>query len=508
MTRIPVRRALISVSDKGDLVPFVRGLIESGVEIVSSGGTARMLEDAGLDVTRVAAVTGSPEILGGRVKTLHPFIHGGILADPSNPEHRSDLGRHGIHPFQLVVVNLYPFEATVALDGVTTGEAIENIDIGGPAMIRAAAKNHAHVGVVTSSDQYNEVLTAVEQGGLDGELRKELARTAFYRTASYDAAILRWLEPDQLPDRLVLPLERRQVLRYGENPHQTAGSYQQFGEDGWWTAAVQLQGKEMSFNNYVDTEAAWRLVWEFEGPAAVVVKHTNASGVAVADSLVEAFEAAWECDPLSAFGSVVALNRLLDAPTAEAMAELFIEVVIAPEVTPAAAGELAGKKNLRVLWAPAPHPGGVDMRRLDGGFVAQARDRMVEGREDWQVMTSRGPTNEEWSDLELAWIVAAHTKSNAVVIVRDGAAIGVGAGDQSRVGAAERAVLRAGDLAAGAVAAGDAFFPFRDGIDMLTEAGVTAIIEPGGSKRDEEVIIAAEQAGIALVFTGRRHFRH
>ncbi len=508
MTRIPIRRALISVSDKGDLVPFVRGLIESGVEIVSSGGTARILEDAGLDVTSVAAVTGSPEILGGRVKTLHPSIHGGILADPSKPEHRTDLGRHGIHPFQLVVVNLYPFEATVALDDVTTGEAIENIDIGGPAMIRAAAKNHAHVGVVTSPDQYAEILTAVEHGGLDDELRKELARTAFYRTARYDAAILRWLEPDQLPSRLILPLERRRVLRYGENPHQTAGAYEQSGEDGWWTSAVQLQGKEMSFNNYVDTEAAWRLVWEFEGPAAVVVKHTNASGVAVSDSLVEAFEAAWECDPLSAFGSVVALNRPLDAPTAEAMAELFIEVVIAPEVTPAAAGELAGKKNLRVLRAPAPHPGGIDMRRLDGGFVAQARDRMVEGREDWQVMTSRGPTTEEWSDLELAWIVAAHTKSNAVVIVRDGAAIGVGAGDQSRVGAAQRAVLRAGDLAAGAVAASDAFFPFRDGIDMLAEAGVTAIVEPGGSKRDEEVIVAAEQAGIALVFTRRRHFRH
>jgi len=508
VTRIPVSRALISVSDKSDLVPFARSLMAAGVEIVSSGGTAGVLEDAGLDITRVTEITGSPEILGGRVKTLHPTIHGGILADPSNPEHRTDLVDQGIEPFQLVVVNLYPFEATVALDDVTTGDAVENIDIGGPAMIRAAAKNHAHVGVVTAPDQYDEVLAAVAQGGLDDELRKELARAAFYRTARYDAAILRWLEPDELPARLVLPLERRRVLRYGENPHQAAAAYGQAGEDGWWSSADQLQGKEMSFNNYVDTEAAWRLVWEFETPAAVVVKHTNASGVAVAGSLVEAFEAAWECDPLSAFGSVVALNRSLDAPTAEAMAELFIEVVIAPEVTPAAAAAVAAKKNLRLLLAPVPHPGGVDLRRLDGGFAAQGRDRIVEGPEDWQVMTSRAPTADEWSDLELAWIVAAHTKSNAVVIVRDGAAIGVGAGDQSRVGAAQRAVLRAGDLAIGAVAASDAFFPFRDGIDLLTEAGVTAIAEPGGSKRDEEVIVAAEQAGIALVFTGRRHFRH
>lgn len=508
MTRIPIRRALISVSDKSELIPFARSLAAAGVEIVSSGGTARVLEDAGLDIVRVADVTGSPEILGGRVKTLHPSIHGGILADPSNPEHHTDLARHRIDLFQLVVVNLYPFEATVAVDDVTTGEAIENIDIGGPAMIRAAAKNHAHVGVVTSPDQYDLVLASVEQGGLDDELREELAKAAFYRTARYDAAILRWLEPDELPARLVLPLERQRILRYGENPHQTAAAYRQAGEEGWWTSAVQSQGQEMSFNNYVDTEAAWRLVWEFETPAAVVVKHTNASGMAAADSLVEAFEAAWECDPLSAFGSVVALNRPLDAPTAEAMAELFIEVVIAPEITPAASAALAAKKNLRVLQAPAPHPGGVDLRRLDGGFVAQARDGIVEGRGDWQVMTSRVPTADEWSDLELAWIVAAHTKSNAVVIVRDGAAIGVGAGDQSRVGAAERAVLRAGRRVVGAVAASDAFFPFRDGIDMLTEAGVTAIVEPGGSKRDEEVIVAAEQAGITLVFTRRRHFKH
>lgn len=508
MTRVPISRALISVSDKTGLIPLARSLVAAGTEIVSSGGTARALQEAGVEVTGVADVTGSPEILGGRVKTLHPKIHGGILADPSQKDHREDLERHGLIPFQLVVVNLYPFEATVALDDVTDRQAIENIDIGGPAMIRAAAKNHAHVGVVTSPDQYDEVIAAVEEGGLDDELRRELARAAFYRTAAYDAAILRWLEPDELPARLVLPLERRQILRYGENPHQTAAAYRQAGEDGWWTSAVQLQGKEMSFNNYVDTEAAWRLAWEFGEPAAVVVKHTNASGVAVADSLVEAFGAAWECDPLSAFGSVVSLNRPLDAPTAEAIGEVFIEVVIAPEVTPVAVEALAGKKNLRVLQAPAPHPGGIDLRRLDGGFLAQTRDGIGEGPDDWQVMTSRRPTAAEWSDLELAWVVAAHTKSNAVIIARDGAAVGVGAGDQSRVGAAERAVVRAGDRAVGAAAASDAFFPFRDGIDTLADAGVRAVVEPGGSKRDEEVIVAAEQHGIALVFTGRRHFRH
>jgi phosphoribosylaminoimidazolecarboxamide formyltransferase/IMP cyclohydrolase len=508
VTRLPIRRALISVSDKTGLIPLASTLVAAGAEIVSSGGTADALAEAGVEVTRVADVTGSPEILGGQVKTLHPAIHGGILADPSDAGHRADLQRHGLEPFQLVVVNLYPFEATVALDDVTDHQAIENIDIGGPAMIRAAAKNHAHVGVVTSPDQYGGVGEAVEKGGLDDELRKELARAAFYRTAAYDAAILRWLETDELPARLVVPLERGAVLRYGENPHQSAATYRQAGEEGWWTSAVQLQGKEMSFNNYVDTEAAWRLVWEFEEPAAVVVKHTNPSGVAVADSLVEAFGTAWECDPLSAFGSVVSLNRPLDGPTAEALAEVFVEVVIAPEVTHQAADALVGKKNLRVLQAPALRPGGIDLRRLDGGFLVQTRDGIDDGSDDWQVKTSRPPTEAEWSDLELAWAVAAHTKSNAVVIARDGAALGVGAGDQSRVGAAERAVARAGDRAVGSVAASDAFFPFRDGIDLLAGAGVRAVAEPGGSQRDEEVIVAAEQHGIALVFTGRRHFRH
>jgi phosphoribosylaminoimidazolecarboxamide formyltransferase/IMP cyclohydrolase len=495
------------VSDKTGLVELASGLATAGAEIVSSGGTAQALEQAGLTVTRVSEVTGSPEILGGRVKTLHPSIYGGILADLSDATHRAELEQHDLEAFQLVVINLYPFEATVALDDVTERQAIEQIDIGGPALIRAAAKNHAHVGVVTSIDQYEDVMSAVEQGGLDDDLRRELARRAFFRTATYDAAILGWLEPHEIPSRLVVPLERQAVLRYGENPHQEAAAYRERG-GGWWTEADQLQGKGMSFNNYVDAEAAWRLVWEFNQPTSVVVKHTNPSGVACGEALVDAFEGAWECDPLSAFGSVVALNRPLDGPTAEAIAGVFVEVVVAPEVEEAATEILGRKKNLRVLQAPPPHPGGLDLRRLDGGFVVQTRDRISEENGDWEVMTSRRPTDDEWSDLWFAWTVAAHTKSNAVVIARARTAFGVGAGDQSRVGAAQRAVLRAGDRALGAVAASDAFFPFRDGIDMLAEAGVKAIVEPGGSVRDEEAIVAAEQHGLALVFTGRRHFRH
>jgi phosphoribosylaminoimidazolecarboxamide formyltransferase/IMP cyclohydrolase len=441
------------------------------------------------------------------VKTLHPSIHGGILADPHDETHRLDLEHHALDTFQLVVVNLYPFEETVAA-GRSDREVIDSIDIGGPALVRAAAKNHAHVAVVTSPEQYNDVIEAIERGELSGEQRLELARAAFYRTGSYDAAILRWFEEGELPARMVLALERISTLRYGENPHQAGAAYRQAGEVGWWVGAQQLQGAAMSFNNYADAEAAWRLVWEFEEPAAVVVKHTNATGVAVADSTGGAFEAAWDCDPLAAFGGVVALNRPLDVETAEAMTEVFLEVVVVPSVMPGARDLLAGRKKLRILRAAAPHPGGLDLRRLDGGFLAQVRDTISEGSHDWRVMTARPPTEAEWSDLELAWVVAAHTKSNAVVVVRDGAAAGIGAGDQSRVGAARRAVARAGKRAVGGVAASDAFFPFRDGIDVLAEAGVRAVVQPGGSRRDEEVIVAAEQQGLALVFTGRRHFRH
>jgi phosphoribosylaminoimidazolecarboxamide formyltransferase/IMP cyclohydrolase len=512
--RVRVRRALVSVADKRGLVEFASRLHAAGIEIVSSGGTQRALADAGIPVTAVADVTAAPEMLGGRVKTLHPNIHGGILADLGDPSHLADLEQRGIDPFQLVVVNLYPFESTVARSEVTEPEAIEQIDIGGPTLIRAAAKNHAWVGVVVSPDQYEPVALAVENGGLDAELRRTLAAEAFFRTAAYDAAIVKWMgRAEALPPRIVLPLVRTSELRYGENPHQSAAIYSERSGLGWWAAARQLQGKEMSFNNYADAEAAWRLVGEFAGPAAVVVKHTNACGAARRDSLAEAFTAAWDCDPVSAFGSVVAFNRVLDSDTAQAVAERFVEVVIAPTVETAALDTLGGKKNLRVLEAPAADSGDFDMRRVEDGLLVQQRDVVGAGErtvlpEDWKVMSARAPTEAEIADLLFAWSVVAHTKSNAIVVAKNRTAVGIGAGDQSRVGAAERALARADSRAAGAAAASDAFFPFRDGIDVLAAAGVTAVVEPGGSRRDDEVIAAADERDLALVFTGRRHFRH
>jgi phosphoribosylaminoimidazolecarboxamide formyltransferase/IMP cyclohydrolase len=509
MSRLPVTRAVVSVSDRTGLEDFARRLHAAGVEIVSSGGTAAALAKAGVPVTLVSSVTGAPEMLGGRVKTLHPRIHGGILADLGSREHLADLEQHGIAPFQLVVVNLYPFEQTVTRPGATPEEVVEQIDVGGPAMVRAAAKNHAWVGVVTSPAQYAQVAEAVEAGGLDLDLRRSLARAAFFTTAAYDAAIVRWLEgAEPLPERMVVALERVASLRYGENPHQEAALYRERGREPWWATTRLLQGKEMSFNNYADAEAARRQVGEHLLPACVIVKHTNPCGVAVAPTLEQAFRLAWECDPVSAFGSVVALNRPLDEATARAMVEAgFIEVVVAPEVDGAAASLLAARANLRVLAVPTTVPATeLDLRRVEGGFLAQTPDRVE--TEGWQVVTSRAPTASEWDDLDLAWKVAAHTKSNAIVVARAGQAVGIGAGDQSRVGAAERAVRQAGDRARGGSAASDAFFPFADGLEVLASAGVTAVVQPGGSRGDEAVIAAAEQRGMALVLTGRRHFRH
>lgn len=515
MNQIPVRRALVSVWDKTGLVAFAKRLAAAGVELVSSGGTAAALTDAGLTVTTVTDVTGAPEMLGGRVKTLHPHIHGGILADLGDPTHRSDLEARDIEPFQLVVVNLYPFEETVAGAAVGHAEAIEHIDIGGPTMVRAAAKNHAWVGVVTSPDQYETVAAAVEAGGLDEQLRESLASAAFFRTASYDAAIVGWFERSEaLPQRLLIPLERVGALRYGENPHQAAAVYSEVGSHPWWRAARQLQGKAMSFNNYADAEAAWRLASSFAEPAAVVVKHTNPCGAAVCDSVASAFRKAWDCDPLSAFGGVIAVNRPIDVDTATAMAANFAEVVIAPEVTADVADVLATKKNLRVLVAPTPSDADHDLRRLEGGVLIQERDHIAthdrEARmpDGWAVVAGDVPRSGLLADLEFAWTVAAHTKSNAIVIANNRAAVGVGAGDQSRVGAAERAISRAGDRAHGSVAASDAFLPFRDGLDTLAAHGVIAVVEPGGSRRDDDVIAAAGEHGMTLIFTGRRHFRH
>jgi phosphoribosylaminoimidazolecarboxamide formyltransferase / IMP cyclohydrolase len=491
-----VRRALISVSDKTGVIDFARRLAAAGVEIVSSGGTARHLEDAGVAVTRVADVTEAPEMLGGRVKTLHPNIHAGILADVDDPAHLDDLAARGIEPFQLVVVDLYPFEED---------PSTEQIDIGGPTLIRAAAKNHKHVAVVVSPARYDEVAAAVEQGGPDDAFRLRLAREAFVRTAGYDAAIASWFGA---PPRVGLA----SPLRYGENPHQFAALFAERGADGWWRHAEQLQGKPMSFNNYADTEAAWRLAADLDRPAAVVVKHTNACGCAERSTLAAAFEAAWEGDPVAAFGGVVAVNAPLEAATAAALADRFIEVVIAPSMDEEAAAVLAEKQNLRVLAAPFPGSGDLDVRRIEGGYLVQERDRVAldgDGLPDgWSVAGKRKPTDDELAGLRFAWTVAAHTKSNAIVIARDRAAVGVGAGDQSRVGAAERAIVKAGDRARGAVAASDGFFPFPDGVEVLADAGVTAVVEPGGSLRDGAVIAAADERDVAIVFTGRRHFLH
>ena len=505
MTRIDVHRALISVSDKTGLADFAETLAAHGVEIVSSGGTATYLEDAGIAVIRVEDVTGAPEMLGGRVKTLHPHVHGGILADLGIEDHRRDLEDRGIDPFQLVVVNLYPFEETVA-GGAEHATAIENIDIGGPTLIRAAAKNHAWVTVVVSPERYDEVAEAVAGGGTTSELREDLAREAFLRTARYDAAIVNWLDGDR-GESLILPLTKWASLRYGENPHQAAGLYSLAEPKGWWARGGQIQGKAMSFNNYADADAAWKLVNDLPEGSVAILKHMNACGAAWGESMLEVFRKAWACDPLSAFGSVIALNASLDGPTARAITENFVEVVMAPQITEEAAQVFAGKKNVRVFVAEPPSDCDLNIRTIDDGLLIQRADVVSSHTSSWRSM-ARTPTATEQADLEMAWIVAAHTKSNAIVLVKDGAAVGVGAGDQSRVGAAERALARAGDRARGAVCASDAFFPFRDGPDALAAAGVTAIVEPGGSVRDDEVIESAREHDMALLFTGERHFRH
>jgi phosphoribosylaminoimidazolecarboxamide formyltransferase/IMP cyclohydrolase len=405
----------------------------------------------------------------------------------------------------LVVVNLYPFEATVALASTAWDDAIEQIDIGGPTMIRSAAKNHEFVGVVTSPDQYEQVLSEIESGGLELETRKDLARAAFFRTASYDAAIVNWLERDEeVPGRLAIALEREAILRYGENPHQQAGIYRERGAAPWWKQARMVQGKEMSFNNYLDAESAWRLVNDLGQPGVVIVKHNNPCGVAVGSDVASAFQAAWDSDPQAAFGGVIAVNRPLEAALAEAIAGRFIEVLIVPRVE--TLGGLVDQPAVRVLEGPSPHGLDLDLRRVEGGLMAQRRD--VVDLEGWEVLTARQPLPAELDDLRLAWTVAAHTKSNAVVVVVGGKTVGVGAGDQSRIGSARRALDQAGDRAVGAVAASDAFFPFPDGIELLAEAGVTGIVAPGGSKRDAEVLAVAEQLGLVFVRAQHRHFKH
>ena len=500
VAQVPVKRALLSVSDKSGIVDFAQGLAELGVDIVSSGGTARILRQAGLGVTEVEEVTGFPQMLDGRVKTLHPHIHGGILADPDRPSHQRDLLRHGITPFQLVACNLYPFDEEPGVD---------QIDVGGVAMLRAAAKNHAVVAVVCSPRQYGEVLEALRSGGTGEDLRRRLAAEAFAHTAAYDAAIAQWLAPPgAFPDPLVMTLRRRQETRYGENPHQQGALYSP-ESGGFWASEVRfLQGKPMSYNNYADGDAAVRLAADLDEPGCVIVKHANPCGVGTGRYPAEAFARAWAGDPRSAFGGVVAFNRPLDGEAAEALSRVFVEVVAAPRVEPQAAACLAAKPNLRVLEIPGGRVPQREMRSLGPDVLVQSPDRVTANPAEWKVVSRVRPDSGQLAALRLAWVVAAHARSNAVTICRPGRTVGVGAGDQSRVGAAERAIRIAGDRARGASAASDGFLPFRDGLDVLASVGVAALVTPGGSVRDAEVIAAADQHHMALLFTGRRHFRH
>ena len=510
--RLRVRRALVSVSDKEGLRELGRGLAEIGVRLVSTGSTAGALREAGLEVDAVEDVTGSPEMMGGRVKTLHPAIHGGILADKSNPGHLEEIAGHGIEPFDLVAVNLYPFESTVAKGG-SAREIVEQIDIGGPTLVRAAAKNHGSVAVLVSPARYGEVLEALRDGGgLDRDLLLSLAEEAFAHVALYDAAIARWfgdrVERTDPPPALTLGLERVAPLRYGENPHQRAALYREALSAGPLGGSEVLQGKEMSYNNWLDAEAARALAAEFEEPAAVIVKHHNPCGTAVAGSPAEAYRRAFASDQISAFGGVVAFNREVDGDAAAAMAEVFTEVVVAPAFAEAALEAFAGRKNLRVLRAPLPSSGGLEIRPIDGGALVEEPDAVEGRREVMSVATSRAPTEEEWADLLFAWTVAGRVKSNAIVLASGRATVGVGAGQMSRVDSVDIARRKAGDRARGSVLASDAFFPFRDGIDRAAEGGVAAVIQPGGSVRDREVVDAADEHGMAMVLTGRRHFRH
>ena len=500
-------RALLSVYDKTGLEAFARGLTALGWELISSGGTSRALAEAGVDHLEVEAVTGAPEMMDGRVKTLHPKIHGGILADRSKPSHMADLEANGIAPIDLVVCNLYPFRSD---------PSIELIDVGGPTMVRAAAKNHAHVGIVVDPADYGPVLDELRrENELSDETRRRLARAAFAHTAAYDAAIATWFDetdaaPTPLPPTLHLALERVDPeLRYGENPHQRGARYRSIGQSNWWDTAVQHGGKELSYLNLYDTEAAWRLVHDLgDEPCVAIIKHANPCGVAVADDITSAYKLAHECDPRSAFGGIVASNRPITVDFAEALAPVFTEVVVAPGYDDGALDVLLAKKNMRVLEAAAPAPEPLDLRQISGGFLVQEPHGFERLRADWRVVTKAQPTDEQWRDAELAWRIVGHVKSNAIVLVNNGQAVGIGAGQQNRVESGQIAASKAAGRAKGGACASDAFYPFRDGVDAAAEAGVALVVQPGGSLRDDETIAAADEHGLVMIFTGERHFLH
>jgi phosphoribosylaminoimidazolecarboxamide formyltransferase/IMP cyclohydrolase len=527
---VKIRRALISVSDKTGIVEFARQLKGFGVEIISTGGTAKTLRDAGIEVRDVSDVTGFPEMMNGRIKTLHPKIHGALLSVRDNPEHAGAMREHGIEPIDMVVINVYPFEEAIAREGVTMEEAIEQIDIGGPAMIRSAAKNFRDVAVVVDPERYEPILRelANNDGALSMSTRQRLALGAFMRTACYDQSIEHYLFRRVLPDllketgtedaesaELEPPAQvdlfgvKASDLRYGENPHQLAAIYA--AEDGppGLVQAQVLSGKEMSFNNYVDAEAACQLVYDFDETACAIIKHTNPCGVALGGSPAEAYRAALACDSTSAFGGIVAFNRRVDEAAARAVTEIFTEVILAPVYDDAALEVLRSKKNLRVVCPEFPFASGLfEFRQISGGMLVQTRDTHRLKREDLKVATKRAPSEKEIDDLLFAWIVCKHTKSNAIVYARDQQTVGVGAGQMSRVDSVKLGAMRAQLPVAGSVLASDAFFPFRDGVDEAAKHGITAVIQPGGSVRDEEVIAAANEHGLAMVFTGVRHFKH
>ena len=497
-------RALLSTYDKTGIGDLAAGLHRLGWEIVSSGGTARTVAEAGVPVTDVADLTGVPAILGHRVVTLHPKVHGGLLADVSDPDHVADMELYGIEPIDLVVVNLYPF---------ASDPSVEMIDIGGPALVRAAAKNHHRVGVVVHPADYDQVLAELGQhGSLSASIRRRLARKAFAHTATYDAAIVTWLDrddPDPMPATIHLALERAQDLRYGENPHQQGARYRQIGATSWWDLATQHGGKQLSYLNLFDTEAAWRLVHSLgDHPAAAIIKHANPCGVAIAEDITTAYERAHSGDPMSAFGGIVAVNRAVPLAMAEKLAGVFTEVVVAPAYEPEALATLSAKKNLRVIEAQPPGRASLHVRSIDGGALVQEPDAVAVDRAAWRVVTRTQPSPEQWRDLELAWRVCAAVSSNTIVLVAGGQAVGIGAGQQSRVDAAEIAARKADGRAKGGAAASDAFFPFRDGLDVCAGAGVAAVIQPGGSVNDDEVIAAADEQDLIMVLTGERHFRH